>query len=1005
MVDDPKKIGKYDIEGVIGEGGMGVVYKGRDPLIDRVVAIKTIRTDDKSDQDELLKRLQMEAKSAGKLAHPNIVVIHDFGEQEDLTYLVMEYVEGRNLASIIKSGRQIPFATKIDIIIQLCQGLEYAHGLGVTHRDIKPGNIAITARGTAKILDFGLARVDSTRLTKTGFTSGTIAYMSPERMRGDSGTSDDVFALGAVAYEILTYQRAFPGKTYSDVVTKVLSDQFPKPLSRVADLPEELDPIILKAMARDIGNRYQSPGELGKELESFRSSLAYQNFAAKVVEEDSFLLQDDAPVSSTANPYSAGAVTPAPSDLGFDTRQAEGSAPPEDAMMQTDVSEVRKEAAGQAIDRTQVRPAERAADSESAIPTEAMSAFKPKGKDDFGDEKTEMSPRPSAPSAEADEKTIARPAQPEELPKEEDPESSSIKTSVMQSFKKLIKRDIDPEKEKATVIEAKPKLERQRTTEAPPPAAAADKTEATKQAKPLRTPAAPREGVPQEGPTTGRTRQYSPGAKPRPTAPGEPAKPEPGGPAPAAAPAAPAKAAEERVRRGGIAGIWLPSGVLLACILVATFFAHVVAMPAYIVVYAAAILVWIWLLRRATLFTLKQALTIGLLLRVALLFIAPAVASESFRGIWDGRMIANGLNPYAVAPASEEVQFDRPAWFSQLASPDEPSTTPHWALLMFMIVAWIGGGMFFFKLILLGIEVLTIRLLAKEKSGHAMMLYATCPFVVLEGIWHGRIEVIVIWFLVAASWAARQRRDITGGIFTGVGLGSSFFALPALPALLGTAEKLIKTLAVAAVAFVVPVVIFTTNGRIVERLRELIFGPELSGLMLVWLTDRVEKARLAESIAANAEQIKWEPLANAFRSVNAFDMAAAMVGLVFLGILILVTKRSSGPDAAVANCLGVFFLLTAILTPAGWILLIPFAIAARQPFWILYALASPLFYLLPEKGISWMLLATFYLLPPILYMLFRGDDGGVHLFDSAAGPPMEEPLHQGWDPPKRKALY
>ncbi len=291
---------------------MGIVYKGRDPLIDRVVAIKTIRADDKADRDELLKRLQMEARSAGKLQHPNIVVIHDFGEEENLTYLVMEYVEGRNLARIIKSEHQMPFSMKIDIIMQLCQGLDYAHGLNVTHRDIKPGNIAVTARGTAKILDFGLARVDASRLTKTGFTSGTIAYMSPERMRGDAGTSDDVFALGAVAYELLTSQRAFPGTTYSDVVTKVLSDKYPKPLSSVADLPHEIDPIILKAMARDVKDRYQSPGELGKALEAFRQTLAYQTFASKEGEAPAHTFQEDAGISSTANPYSAGAMTPSP---------------------------------------------------------------------------------------------------------------------------------------------------------------------------------------------------------------------------------------------------------------------------------------------------------------------------------------------------------------------------------------------------------------------------------------------------------------------------------------------------------------------------------------------------------------------------------------------------------------------------------------------------------------------------------------------------------------------
>ncbi|MDX1583910.1 MAG: protein kinase, partial [Thermoanaerobaculia bacterium] len=420
MGQQPEKIGKYEIEGVIGEGGMGVVYKGRDPLIDRVVAIKTIKATDKAEHEELLKRLQMEAKSAGKLQHPNIVVIHDFGEQDDLTYLVMEYVEGRNLASIIKSGRQLPFAIKIDVIIQLCQGLDYAHGLGVTHRDIKPGNIAVTARGTAKILDFGLARVGSERLTKTGFTSGTIAYMSPERMRGDSGASDDIFALGAVAYEILTYQRAFPGKTYSDVVTKVLSDQYPKPLSEVANLPPELDPIILKALARETSDRYPNAGALAKELESFRNTIVYQDFAAKADEGDAEILAEDAPVSSTANPYSAGAVTPAPGAFDFGAGEGEPEVAPEPPTEQTSIRDLGGEAAAppEGVDRTNVRPAPPASspDSEAAIPTEMMGAYQPGAEEEDLDAKpTEMTPAPRElrkPDPKDQEKTVARPAKP-----------------------------------------------------------------------------------------------------------------------------------------------------------------------------------------------------------------------------------------------------------------------------------------------------------------------------------------------------------------------------------------------------------------------------------------------------------------------------------------------------------------------------------------------------------------------------------------------------------------
>src|SRR5438270_12219835 len=170
----PTNIGKYEIIATLGRGGMGVVYKARDPMIDRVVAIKTILVGQEAAGDEsLLERLQMEARSAGRLHHPNIVTVFDFGGQDDLSYIVMEFVEGVNLARVIDEGRDLPLDTKISVLIQIADGLAYAHEHGVIHRDMKPSNVCVTSRGTAKILDFGLARFDSTRLTKTGYMAGT----------------------------------------------------------------------------------------------------------------------------------------------------------------------------------------------------------------------------------------------------------------------------------------------------------------------------------------------------------------------------------------------------------------------------------------------------------------------------------------------------------------------------------------------------------------------------------------------------------------------------------------------------------------------------------------------------------------------------------------------------------------------------------------------------------------------------------------------------------------
>ncbi len=247
----PTNIGKYEILATLGRGGMGVVYKARDPHIDRIVAIKTILVGEEvSEDDSLADRLTMEARSAGRLHHPNIVTVFDFGTEGEMSYIVMEYVEGINLAKLIDERRPLPLDTKINLLIQIANGLAYAHERSVIHRDMKPSNICIASPGTAKILDFGLARFDSTRLTKTGYMAGTIAYMSPERLSGATGIKDDIFALGAIAYELLTYQRAFPGGTPPEVISKIIAPEPPRAPSTIADLPEALDPVVLKALAK-----------------------------------------------------------------------------------------------------------------------------------------------------------------------------------------------------------------------------------------------------------------------------------------------------------------------------------------------------------------------------------------------------------------------------------------------------------------------------------------------------------------------------------------------------------------------------------------------------------------------------------------------------------------------------------------------------------------------------------------------------------------------------------
>jgi serine/threonine protein kinase len=269
----PTNIGKYEILATLGRGGMGVVYKARDPGIDRIVAIKTIIVGEEVDaEDNLADRLTMEARSAGRLHHPNIVTVFDFGKEGELSYIVMEYVEGINLARIIDERRPLPLDTKLNLLVQIANGLAYAHERGVIHRDMKPANICIASPGTAKILDFGLARFDSTRLTRTGYMAGTIAYMSPERLSGTTGAPDDIFALGAVAYELLTYQRAFPGATPPEVFGKILAPGPPPSPSQVADVPAALDRVILKALAKEADARYATASEFAEDLRHFIST-------------------------------------------------------------------------------------------------------------------------------------------------------------------------------------------------------------------------------------------------------------------------------------------------------------------------------------------------------------------------------------------------------------------------------------------------------------------------------------------------------------------------------------------------------------------------------------------------------------------------------------------------------------------------------------------------------------------------------------------------------------
>jgi serine/threonine-protein kinase len=264
---EPSVIGKYRIEGRLGQGGMGAVYLARDPRIGRLVALKVLRLDN----EEMRKRFELEAQSAGRLKHPNIVTIYDYEEYDGNPCLAMEYVEGHTLAEMIQRGDPLPISQRLDFVEQVCRGLAYAHAAGIVHRDIKPSNLMVDQHGVMKILDFGIARNAERGLTRSRRMVGTAGYMSPEQVRGDKVDQRcDVFAVGLVLYEFLTGRRAFPGENEYSVFDRILNgspDPFDHPDARVI---QGVSPILDAALARLPENRYQTATALGADLATLR---------------------------------------------------------------------------------------------------------------------------------------------------------------------------------------------------------------------------------------------------------------------------------------------------------------------------------------------------------------------------------------------------------------------------------------------------------------------------------------------------------------------------------------------------------------------------------------------------------------------------------------------------------------------------------------------------------------------------------------------------------------
>jgi serine/threonine-protein kinase len=254
-------IGKYKLVRVIGEGGMGRVYEAIDPVIGRRVAIKTISLNVVTDA-ETRSRFFREAQAAGRLSHPNLITIHDIGDSDGTPYIVMEFLEGMDLNHKIRQER-LSYDAKLQIMIDVCEGLSFAHGHDIIHRDIKPANIFVTTHGRAKILDFGLARGALSDVTQTGKILGTPNYMSPEQIRGDDiDHRSDIFATGVVFYELLSGRKAFEGDSIPTTLYKVLETQ-PQPVHLLdQQLPATLSTVIERALAKDRLARFQTSSEM-----------------------------------------------------------------------------------------------------------------------------------------------------------------------------------------------------------------------------------------------------------------------------------------------------------------------------------------------------------------------------------------------------------------------------------------------------------------------------------------------------------------------------------------------------------------------------------------------------------------------------------------------------------------------------------------------------------------------------------------------------------------------
>jgi serine/threonine protein kinase len=272
-------LGPYEVERELGKGAMGIVYLGRDPKSGRPLAIKTMALSEAFEEHELDKvkqRFFREAETAGRLHHPNIVTIYGAGEEHDLAYIAMEYVDGEDLTPHTANDSLLPLSQVLDIAARAAEALDYAHRKNVVHRDIKPANIMLEAgSGNVKLTDFGIARITNVRRTKAGMILGTPSYMSPEQLTGDGvdGRSD-VFSLGTMLFQLVSGVLPFTGDSMAKLMQKIAHEQHPDVLALRPDAPSCLKAIIDKALAKAVEDRYQRAAAMARDLRRCGARIA-----------------------------------------------------------------------------------------------------------------------------------------------------------------------------------------------------------------------------------------------------------------------------------------------------------------------------------------------------------------------------------------------------------------------------------------------------------------------------------------------------------------------------------------------------------------------------------------------------------------------------------------------------------------------------------------------------------------------------------------------------------